>query len=395
METEDKNITETSGKFENGSLENAGNIDNGAKIEKKESAGGLIEANGGFGVSPAVKTYTPYKAPDTEEECGASSEDAVGNAFSKTFKKFLGALRPYPADAESAEQALEKTPPFKQGFYIILVSIIRAISMNVFVLPNKIAPGGISGIASILYNTLGWNAPLVILVMNIPLMVLAFFFINKRFVIATTISTAVFTGLMQLFTYLPIPTFTGNVLVAALVGGILSGISLSLLLRINCSSGGSDIVGLLIQNRFPNFKVVWLVFIMDACVAASAGIVFGSLELAIYSLITIFMSSFAAEFMQRTFVSTLEFKIITKKEEEITRFVLSQLHHGVTHIDGIGMYTGNPVNYLVCVVRKRQALHLKRYISLVDPEAFYYVTELHDIVGKGFNNDVNPRSKIK
>lgn len=340
------------------------------------------------------------KAPKFDEEQNLSSTengDACDNQADAALAGEEG-LEAFSEEGElvlnESELSVERTPIWRQGIIILIASIIRALAMDVFIVPTSTAPGGLSGISSILYNTLGWNVSLTLIVMNIPLLILAFFFINKRFAIATAIFTGAVSGFIELFTYVQVPTFTDDVFVASIMGGILIGVSLAMILRINCSAGGTDIVGILLQNRFPRLKTVWLISAADALVAAVAGVVFKSLPITIYSLVTIVVSSYSAEVMQRGFISTYEFKIFTSKEKEIARFVISRLHHGATHISAIGEYTGKPVNYIVCVVRKRQAIELKKFIKQVDPGAFYYVTGVRDVVGKGFNNDVNPTSKI-
>lgn len=345
----------------------------------------------------AIPELTDGQATDVENTVADSSTAADNTADSSaaadSTEKADDGIHTTPA-VDATELSVERTPLWKQAVIMIVAGIIRALSLDVFIVPNAIAPGGISGVSSILFNTLGWNVSVTLLAFNIPLLILAFFFVNKRFAVATALFTGIVSGFVELFDFVRVPTFTDDVFVASLMGGIMIGVSLAMILRINCSAGGSDIVGILVQNRFPQVKTVWLIFVVDAFVATAAGLVFKSLPIAIYSLVTIFVSSYSAEIMQRGFISTYEFKIFTNSEEEISRFVISQLHHGVTRISAVGKYTGKPVNYLVCVVRKRQALDLKRFIKQVDPSAFYYITGVRDIVGKGFNNDVNPSSKL-
>ncbi|MDR3216293.1 MAG: YitT family protein [Clostridiaceae bacterium] len=303
---------------------------------------------------------------------------------------------------ESGDDIVERNPFLRnvkrylsQGLIIIITGIIRALAMNVFIVPNKIAPGGISGIASILYNTLGWNVSLITIVFNVPLLILSFFYINRGFAISTTIATLVMSGFMEVLDTPSIPVFIEDPFAAAIMAGIMNGVALSLLLKINSSTGGSDIIALLVQNKFRNIKVIWLLFVLNAAVAIAAGITFASLSIVIFSLVTIYVGSFIAEMLQKGFVSTVEFKIFSDKKEEIADFVLHKLHHGITGLTGIGMYTGRQVNYLVCIINKRQENTLINFLKQTDPTAFYYISNVKSVIGSGFKNDVNPKSKIK
>lgn len=279
-----------------------------------------------------------------------------------------------------------------QFFAIVVTALIRAVSINVFANPNKISQGGVTGIGTILYNALGWNISLSTLIMNIPLLVLAFFFINKRFALLTLLNTVVTSIFLQ---FIPMPQFTENTFVAALMSGILSGIATGILLRVNCSTGGTDIIGLLIQNKFPNAKVVWIIFILNVLTGVAAGLVFGSLEIVIYSVICLVSSTYAADLLQRGMLSTFEVKIITSKTAEISDYILNDLHRGVSLMKTKGMYTGVEHDYIVCIIRKRQLADVKKAVIEIDPNCFMYITSVYDTIGKGFDNTVTPKSKFK
>lgn len=276
---------------------------------------------------------------------------------------------------------------------IIVTGIMRAVEVNMFANPNKLSTGGLTGIGTILYNALGWNIALTVFVMNVPLLILAFFFINKRFALLTLLSTGVASACLQIFNFLP--AFTDNTFVAAVMAGVISGIAIGILLRVNCSTGGTDIIGLLIQNKFPNAKVVWLFFILNLLTGVAAGIVFMSLDLVIYSAITILTSSYACDLLQRGLVSTFEVKIITSYPTEIADYVMNVMHRGASMMKTMGMYTGEEHSYLICIVRKRQLSQLKHAVKAIDEKSFMYVTSVYDTIGRGFNNDIVPKSKIK
>lgn len=281
----------------------------------------------------------------------------------------------------------------KQAAVIIVTSIIRAVEMNVFILPNKIAPGGVSGLASMFYNLWGVSASLMSFVMNIPLLILAFVYINKYFAISTLIGTGLTSIAMELIGYDVV--FVDDVFVAALMGGVLSGIAMGWMFKINSSTGGTDIVGLLVQNKIPDAKVLWIIFAINAVIVAADGIVFKSLPIAIYSFISIYAGSYSAEIIQRGFAATYEVKVITNHPNQLINYVTTELKRGGTQVSAIGVYTGEEHKMLMFVVRKRQATAIKRYILLNDPEAFMYINNIQTTIGKGFYDDSTPASKIK
>lgn len=298
----------------------------------------------------------------------------------------------------SFTEYLSKSEFVLQMVVIVVTSIMRALSMSVFAVPNLLSLGGISGIASILYNALGWNIALSTFIMNIPLLILSFFYINKRFCILTTIATFLTSAAIEVIDILIskgyLFVFTDDIFVAALMSGALTGVAVSWLFKVNCSAGGTDIMGLLVQNKAPNFKVIYLTFFLNAIINVITGIVFKNFAVAIYSFICIFVISYTSDLVQRGLVSTVEVKIITSETQQISDYIINGLHRGLTLLNSKGMFTGQDHPYLICIVRKRQLNNLKRVIKNIDPHAFIYITEVYDTIGNGFDNRVTPSSKL-
>ena len=295
--------------------------------------------------------------------------------------------------------------------FLVVAAFIRAVAMHTFANPNKVSAGGITGLTTILVNyvpLLEHASDILMFAFNFPLLILAFFFLNKRFAFYTILETILTSLFLTLLKVVHFPIFTGqDVFLAAIMTGALNGFGLGLLLRANCSTGGNDIVGLLIQNKFPKVKVVWLILILDSAVAVAAGFVNqfapnleGTVEgtglnIAIYSFIALFVNSFVAEKIQRGFVSSVKFEVVTSKKEEVGKIITDTFHRSATMFEGYGMYTKKPRTMIVAVVMKREAVALKKKIMEVDPKAFFYVTNIHEIVGNGFMVQVNAESKIK
>lgn len=280
---------------------------------------------------------------------------------------------------------------------IIFTSILRAVAIKIFIAPSELAPGGISGIASIIYNKTGFNISLSTLLMNIPLITLAYIYINKKFAISTLICTAVTSLFIFILEVVPIENFAdfrGDLFVSAVCGGALTGAAIGILLKVNCSTGGTDIVSLLIQNRFPSAKVIFLLFGVDAIIAVIGAIVFEDFTLLVYSVITMLASTFTADILQKSFVSTVEVKIVTDKVEKIADFIIKQLKRDLTVISATGYYTGDEKKLLITVLRKRQAVNLKKFIKETDESAFFFMTSVSDVIGFGFNQSVTPKSSL-
>lgn len=297
----------------------------------------------------------------------------------------------------------------------ILLSLIRSISTYVFIVPNAFAPGGFGGIASIVYNIVKqynvklaegvFNPAVTVFVLNIPLLIVAFFKLNKRFAFNTAFCVLLYSGFMGLFSAVKVPVFEGEmtsgvVIIAALVGGVLAGISLGFMLMINTSLGGTDIIAKLAYKKNPNINVQWQIFVFDSVVVLFSGLIgaintkgknaneiFVAVSSPIfYSFITLYVTSKVADLITNGLGSSYVFNIITEKADEVGEAIVAQLKRGGTIIDGKGIYTQYNRMILICVVKKRQTSLLKKIVATIDPEAFMYITKTSEVSGYGFRS---------
>lgn len=297
-----------------------------------------------------------------------------------------------------------------------VVSIMRAFATYSFIVPNAFAPGGIGGIASILYNVVGlsnpqlaetvFNPAVTVFILNVPLVIASFIVLNREFAIRTVFCVAVYAGFMGVLSAIKFPVFKGQgiesgvVILASLAGGVLSGVSLGVNLMTNSSCGGTDIIARLASIVKPKLNVNWLIFSLDCVVVVFSGLV-GILQIdstqkpdsiflnvmtpIFYSFITLFLTSQVADFISNGFHSSLVYNIITSKAEEIGKAVIAELKRGATILKGQGVFTNAERNVLVCVVKKRQSSDLKKLIKRIDPDAFMYITKASEVNGFGFN----------
>ena len=296
-----------------------------------------------------------------------------------------------------------------------LLSFIRAFSMHCFIIPNGFAPGGISGLASLLYNAIFpshpelaktlFNPALISWVFNIPLFIASFFRLDKRFCINTMITVGLLSLWMWVLEIVNFPVFkaTGPEsaynLLAATAGGVCTGISLGFLLRCNSSMGGTDIIGKLIYKKNPVADVQWLIIACDTVVVMASGIlgiisieegqaieqtIASILSPIFYSAISLFVCAETADVIQSGLKSSIVFNVISDRHDDIARAISERLVRGVTMVHATGWYTGVEHDMLVCVVRKKQINQVNDIIREFDPEAFVYITKAKDVSGRGF-----------
>lgn len=304
------------------------------------------------------------------------------------------------------------------GFYALLIvlAFFRALGTYMFIVPNAFAPGGVGGIASVIYNVVAFynislansvfNPAVTVFVLNLPLIIAAFFTLSKKFAVNTTVVVLFYAGFMALFSAVDFPIFKGSgmesslTFIAAIAGGVLSGISLGGTLLTNSSAGGSDIAGKIVYKKNPESNISWSIFAFDSVVVLLSGIVgligakgadantvFVNVASPIlYSFITLFITSEVADIMTTGLQSSVVFNIITDKAEEVGDAVVQILHRGGTIIKGEGIYTNETRKILVCVVRKKQSAALKKIIKDTDPDAFLYINKAKEVNGFGFRS---------
>lgn len=301
-------------------------------------------------------------------------------------------------------------------FLLILLAFIRALATYVFIVPNAFAPGGIGGIASIIYNAVYatnpklangvFNPAVTVFVLNLPLIIAAFFTLNKKFAFNTSVVVLFYSGFMALFSAVKFPVFQGGgsesalTFLAAITGGVISGVSLGGTLLTNSSAGGTDIIGKITNKYRPESNVSWLIFMFDSIVVLLSGVigligakgqdanaVFISVATPIlYSFISLFATSEVADVLTTGLESSVVFNVITDKAEELGDAIVQILHRGATIIKGEGVYTNETREVLICVVRKKQSALLKKVIKNVDPNAFMYINKAKEVNGFGFRS---------
>jgi uncharacterized membrane-anchored protein YitT (DUF2179 family) len=284
--------------------------------------------------------------------------------------------------------------PAKKKYKIIIEYLgitfgcaLMAMSLNAFTVPNKIAPGGVSGLATVIFYMTKIPVGITMLVFNIPLFILGIKILGKGVGVKTlygTIMISIFIDYIFI-----IPTFTTDLLLASVFGGIILGIGLGIVFRFGGTTGGTDLAAAIFNKYFPGFTVGTILMIIDFFVVLAAGLVFKQPEISLYSLISLFTSIKVMDFIQEGLGYAKAFFIISNYSEEISKIVIKELDRSVTSLSGQGMYTREERQVLLCVVNRAQVNRLKELVHAVDPKAFVILTEVREVLGEGFKNYLN------
>ncbi|MGI6384964.1 MAG: YitT family protein [bacterium] len=256
-----------------------------------------------------------------------------------------------------------------------------AIGLDVFLVPNKIAGGGVSGLAIILHHLLRVPVGTAILVINIPLFYAGIKILGAGFGLRTLIATIILSVEVDLFAPF-IPVITHDLLLAAIYGGLLTGIGMGIVFRFRGTTGGTDMIARLV-HRFTSLTVGQALLIVDSIIIAIAGVVFNA-ELALFALINLYINTRVIDLIQEGVSVSKMAIIISDYSEDIAAGILGDLGRGVTGLDGEGLYSGQKRQVLLCVINRVEAGKLKDIINGIDPDAFVIMTDTHEVLGEGF-----------
>ncbi|MBQ2614879.1 MAG: YitT family protein [Clostridia bacterium] len=270
----------------------------------------------------------------------------------------------------------------KSILFTVLGTMITGFGIGVFLTPNKIVGGGVSGLSTLLYHTLSVPPGVSFLIINLVFLLIGFKILGKEFTLKTLLGASLLSLFVQLFSY--IPFYTENVMLATIFGGVLYGVGIGLGFVAGASTGGTDILGRLIQHKFPTVPIGRLLLLVDGVIILTSLLIFRNLELSLYGVIALCISSVTIDFVIGRFnISRIAF-IITDKGEEISRYLVTTSPRGVTLIDAVGAYTGEAKKMLFCALKEGESEVFQRKILELDPTAFIVFSESQRIKGNGF-----------
>ena len=264
--------------------------------------------------------------------------------------------------------------------HVLVGSAIIAIAFNVFLLPNQIAPGGVSGISTIVNAKLGFEPAFVQWAFNIPLFIAGVILLGRHFGLKTLVGTLFFPFVV--FMTNDWSPWAHDPLLSAICGGIGVGLGLGIVFRGKGSTGGTDLAAQII-HKYTHISLGKCVAMIDGLIVIAACFVF-EIEKGLVALISLYVTSKTIDLVQVGFNTSKMALIITNNEEEIRKAIFDKINRGVTEIHGKGGYTETHKAVLMCVVDQTQFTKLKQVVKDVDPHAFVVVTDASEVLGEGF-----------
>ena len=269
---------------------------------------------------------------------------------------------------------------------LLIGSLIYCIGIYMFVVPANIAPGGASGIALMVNFVTGLPVGTLTLVLNVPLLILAWFYLSKKFAVSTAITTAVCSFVLDFVVPLFIPVYAGDRLLCSLYGGVLVGAGMALIFIAGSTTGGTDILGYILQKKRPHMSIGRALMIVDGIILAASIFVFGNIEAALFGLISLYVQTKVIDAIIYGGEVGSMATIVTSNPDEITEKVISELDRTATLLPAKGAYSRKDTNVLLCTVRKSQFSRLKKIVYDADPNAFVMVTDTSEVFGLGFKD---------
>lgn len=264
----------------------------------------------------------------------------------------------------------------------IVGAFIMAIATSLFLLPNQLSSGGVAGIATILYYFLKIPMGTTILIFNIPLFLFAAYKLGKSFLfksIIGTISFSIAIDILDKFTPL-----TQDRFLACIYGGIIIGLGTAIILKANSSTGGSDLVSMLVKEYNPNIRTSNVIIIIDTIIVGLNVLFFREVEIGLYSAIAIYVMGKMIDIVFEGIYFTKLIIIISNKSQEISQEIGEKIRKGTTGLFGKGMYTNEHKTILLCAASRGDVSRVKEVAKKIDPTGFVIIANAREVVGLGF-----------
>lgn len=266
---------------------------------------------------------------------------------------------------------------------LMIGGVVFALGFNLFLEPNGLNAGGISGLAMVIVHLLGFGSVGAITTLaNLPLFLIGGKKLGKEFFWGSLIGMITLSAAIDLLAFLPVPET--EPLLATLYGGLLCGGGLGVVFVSGASTGGSDIIVRLLKMRYQNVPIGMINICFDSVVAILTGLVFWDISRTLYSGVAIFVVGKVIDLVVYSFDYSKVALIVSKEHERIAKEIGNQLDRGATFLHGQGAYTGKETKVVLTAVKRQQLAELKHLVSEIDPDAFVIVQEAHQVLGDGF-----------
>lgn len=267
---------------------------------------------------------------------------------------------------------------------IILGSLISAMGVNVFLVPHKFLSGGVMGLSMLVSYLTPLSVGTCVLLFNIPIFLFGWRTVGRVFIVGSLVGLLTLSACLYATAWMAHMGWAPEKLLAALIGGALSGGGTGLVFRANSSHGGTDIISAAVKKRW-SLSIGTVTFGFNVIIVAILGFKFG-LHSALYTVVAHFCSSMALDRVIVGFDTSRAVFIISAEPQKIADLILRKLNRGVTFLEGEGAYLGRRQRVIYCVVSLSQLARVKRYVQTIDPHAFVSVAEVSEVLGKGFRS---------
>lgn len=270
----------------------------------------------------------------------------------------------------------------KSHLIMLLGSAISGVAVSLFLNPNKIVNGGVSGISAILLHTMNVPPGITFVVINFLLLLAGSKILGIKFIIKTIYGAGLLTVFVQLFSYFP--PITDDVLLSALFGGVIFGIGIGMIFITGATTGGSDVLGRIFQKKFPTISIGNLLLIIDGVIILISFFIFKEVDLALIGVLALFMTSYSIDILIRHMNASKLVFVITDHGEAISDVLVKSSTRGVTIINVMGAYSEKNKKMLFCALKEGEMIEFQKRVLEIDSDAFIVVSESQRILGNGF-----------
>ena len=271
---------------------------------------------------------------------------------------------------------------FRTIFFIILGDLICSFAVVKFLIPAGLLSGGLGGIGLMIEYLTGLPTGVSVFILNLPMMIVGAFFLNKKFMTYAFLSTFIYSFILIAMRKIPIDFKFDNNMLYAIFGGFINGLGMGILFKHGACQGGLDILATIFKTKL-NVNIGSSLLAINAMIIAVASYIF-SLERGLLTIVAMYVAYKMLDKIQMGFGDTKQIMIITSKQREVTDRILSDLHRGVTLLHGEGAFTHKQQNVVYCIVSTRQVVTIKKILDEVDPAAFLIISEAYEVKGRGF-----------
>lgn len=282
---------------------------------------------------------------------------------------------------QTLKRAQEYRTVFLDYLQIVLGTFLMALSFAIFFLPRDIAPGGITGLATIIASFWATNVGLLSFMINLPLFAAGWKVVSLRFAIRSFLAMTLLSVFIDI---LPHVDISGDMMLASVFGGIVEGVGLGLVVRGGATTGGTDMAAQMVHRHWPFLSIGMLIMLLDGMVVCIAGWRFG-LPAALWALITVAVTSFTTDMVVKGFNTAMQFLIISSASDRITSRIHNELGRGCTRILAKGTFSKQDVGVLLCVVSRVEVFRLRQLIAEEDEHAFVTISDVQKAMGEGFD----------